>query len=450
MGRLIVSLCIGLALLVILQLPSVSSGSSLPPPERQDAGTPPPSPPHLLHHLNRLPLLTRDADLIVVAEVGEIRNRSHSELGQADEMINQVSVIHRLRVTETLKGRASETIYLTRLDPDSLDSAQSDATPRLGPETSAVFFLHMRVGRRIGTSLYNPFYFAYHDIGILTIDKDRAYPLEPRYFRETEQDFYHTASSDETYFELEALREYIVHNIEVEPRSQKLQFSDIDNSPHKWHIQQLADEGVTRGCGTETDPDQPDLRRFCPNRTITRGELATFLARALDVLATERDFFTDDEGHTHERSINQITDSVFWPHSSITTGCDSSASTDRPTRINHETKQKGRYCPDRTVTRSDMASFLGPQISGPSPEQDIFQDDDQDANEEHINRIATIALTQGCNPPLYTNFCPDREITRGEMATLLIRYLDYRKSQKGGTPRLPPEVFDHQIVPQIP
>jgi N-acetylmuramoyl-L-alanine amidase len=35
-------------------------------------------------------------------------------------------------------------------------------------------------------------------------------------------------------------------------------------------IEQLAAEGITTGCGT---------RRFCPDQSVTRGEMAVFLAR---------------------------------------------------------------------------------------------------------------------------------------------------------------------------
>ena len=40
-----------------------------------------------------------------------------------------------------------------------------------------------------------------------------------------------------------------------------------------------------------------------------------------------------------------------------------------------------------------------------------------------INRIAQAGITVGCDPPTNNNFCPDRILTRAEMATMLTRAL---------------------------
>lgn len=52
--------------------------------------------------------------------------------------------------------------------------------------------------------------------------------------------------------------------------------------------------------------------------------------------------------------------------------------------------------------------------------------------EASIQWLADEAITQGCNPPLNTRFCPDDDVTRGEMAVFLVRALG-----------LPQEVADH-------
>ena len=52
-------------------------------------------------------------------------------------------------------------------------------------------------------------------------------------------------------------------------------FDDIADG--QWwirHAEQLADRGITIGC--DTDPP-----RYCPNKTVTRAQMATFLVRAL-------------------------------------------------------------------------------------------------------------------------------------------------------------------------
>lgn len=103
-------------------------------------------------------------------------------------------------------------------------------------------------------------------------------------------------------------------------------FSDDGGSGHEADINALAAAGVTNGC-------QPG--RFCPSSTVTRGELATFITRALGLPATSRDYFSDDNGSVHEPAINSIA------AAGIASGCSS-----------------GSFCPTSSVTREQMAGFL--------------------------------------------------------------------------------------------
>lgn len=50
-----------------------------------------------------------------------------------------------------------------------------------------------------------------------------------------------------------------------------------------------------------------------------------------------------------------------------------------------------------------------------------------------IDWLADNAITAGCNPPDNTQFCPDENVTRGQMATFLKRFHD-RFITEGGTP----------------
>ena len=72
-----------------------------------------------------------------------------------------------------------------------------------------------------------------------------------------------------------------------------LPFRDIDDSDFLEHIIWLASEGITTGCGNE---------RFCPLASVTRAEMAGFLARALDLTGGSVDRFGDDNGSVHERA----------------------------------------------------------------------------------------------------------------------------------------------------
>jgi hypothetical protein len=103
-------------------------------------------------------------------------------------------------------------------------------------------------------------------------------------------------------------------------------FTDDEFSRHESDINRAAAAGVTTGCGGG---------RYCPRQTVTREQMASFLARALKLPVTISDFFTDDETSIHEADINRAA------AAGITTGCGG-----------------GRYCPKSAVTRGQMAAFL--------------------------------------------------------------------------------------------
>jgi hypothetical protein len=103
-------------------------------------------------------------------------------------------------------------------------------------------------------------------------------------------------------------------------------FSDDEDSAYEADINRIAHAGITNGCGSG---------RYCPESPLTREQLASFLARALDLPPTSTDYFTDDEDSGHEDAINRIA------QARITNGCGS-----------------GRYCPTALVPRDQMAAFL--------------------------------------------------------------------------------------------
>lgn len=106
----------------------------------------------------------------------------------------------------------------------------------------------------------------------------------------------------------------------------KSYFNDIRYNKHADSINRAAEADITYGC---------DASRYCPSGKVTRAQMASFLARALDLPPAKRDHFWDDRGSRHEDAINRVADA------GITYGCAS-----------------GRYCPDGLVTRGQMAAFL--------------------------------------------------------------------------------------------
>ncbi len=171
--------------------------------------------------------------------------------------------------------------------------------------------------------------------------------------------------------------------------------TDIHASAFDTDIVWLAAIGATRGC----NPPINDL--FCPQREVSRGEMAAFLQRSLK-LSPGPGAFTDDDGSIFESAINALA------QAGITKGCN-------PPTNDH-------YCPDSPITRGEAAAFLVKGLSLPSG-PNAFVDDDGSIFESAINALAQAGITKGCNPPTNDHYCPDSPITRGEMAAMLHRAL---------------------------
>ena len=165
-------------------------------------------------------------------------------------------------------------------------------------------------------------------------------------------------------------------------------FTDIAGSSFKADIEWLYDSGITKGCSATL---------FCPDASVTRGQMAAFLDRALSLPRTTTDFFTDDNGTTFEANINRLA------ASGITKGCTATT-----------------FCPTATVTRGQMAAFLDRAFALPATTTDFFTDDNGTTFEANINRLAASGITTGCSA---TTYCPTAEVTRGQMAAFLHRAL---------------------------
>jgi hypothetical protein len=151
-------------------------------------------------------------------------------------------------------------------------------------------------------------------------------------------------------------------------------------------IEWLYAEGLTTGCG---------ILLFCPAQPVTRGEMASFLVRAMELPPSATDAFGDDNGTTHEADINALA------ATGITTGCAANA-----------------FCPNRSVSRGEMASFLVRALDLPLSAFDAFSDDDGTTHETNIDALAAAGITTGCTAATY---CPTRAVSRGEMAAFLHR-----------------------------
>ena len=108
-------------------------------------------------------------------------------------------------------------------------------------------------------------------------------------------------------------------------------FSDVDYDAW-WapFVERLFEMGVTVGC--RRDPLQ-----YCPDGSVTRAQMATFLKRAFDLEPAPAAGFTDVSGGTHGANIDALA------AAGAIVGC---------------SRDPLRYCPTRSVTRAQMATFL--------------------------------------------------------------------------------------------
>lgn len=176
-------------------------------------------------------------------------------------------------------------------------------------------------------------------------------------------------------------------------------FLDDNDSAFVADVEWFDAREITKGC------NPPDNTLFCPENAVTRGQMAAFLVRALNL--TDQgggNTFVDDDGSIFESDIAKLA------AAGITKGCNPPAN--------------DLFCPDLRVTREQMAAFLvralGYKDDGGG---DLFKDDDSSVFASDIDRLATAGVTRGCNPPTNDQFCPTDYVTRAQMAAFLHRAL---------------------------
>ncbi|MDX2343685.1 MAG: S-layer homology domain-containing protein, partial [Acidimicrobiia bacterium] len=83
-----------------------------------------------------------------------------------------------------------------------------------------------------------------------------------------------------------------------------------------------------------------------------------------------------------------------------------------------------RYCPDANLTRGEMAAMLVRALNLTATNGTNFTDDNDSIFEADIERLSAAGITKGCNPPTNNRYCPHSRVTRGEMAAFLTRALN--------------------------
>lgn len=176
-------------------------------------------------------------------------------------------------------------------------------------------------------------------------------------------------------------------------------FLDDDNNIHEPNIEAIATAGITQGCNLAGD-------LFCPEREVTRAEMAAFLVRGLGL---------EDELIPFQGTFPDVSeDDWFAPY------VESLAS--------HGVAQgfpDGTYRPARSVSRAEMAVFLVRAfgIGAVPPAQGIFLDVPLNAwYADQAEEIFNDGISVGCaTDPL--RYCPLQPVPRDQMASFMARAL---------------------------
>ena len=200
-------------------------------------------------------------------------------------------------------------------------------------------------------------------------------------------------------------------------------FSDDDGIAHEAALNALADRGFLDG--TECAEG-----RICPSQPLKRWEMAVWLGRALS--------YGEPEPITESRFAD-VDAGVWWaPHVGrfadlgVTVGCATGPL---------------RFCPDNSVTRAQMATFLKRALRLPQATSAGFTDTAGNTHESNIDVLAAEGITAGCaTGPL--RFCPDDSVTRAQMASFLSRALGLIPLPSG-EPLSAQQVYA-KVAPSIP
>ena len=181
-------------------------------------------------------------------------------------------------------------------------------------------------------------------------------------------------------------------------------FGDVaEDAYYSVPVSTLAEFGVF--VGTECQAG------FCPGDPIDRKTMAVWIVRVLDgedpEAVSESRFDDVDASGFHAPFIERMAELE------VTRGCGDRAG----------------FCPDRNVTRAEMAVFLSRAYKLPEGPDPGFVDVPADAwYAADVAKLAASEITVGCGDR--SGFCPGRDTTRAQMATFLHRA--EQRSEPGG------------------
>jgi hypothetical protein len=176
---------------------------------------------------------------------------------------------------------------------------------------------------------------------------------------------------------------------ETPPNSRRqVLLTDISGDPHEDAIIKIGGAGITTGYDDGT---------FRPRDSVTRGQMATFLQRTLDLQPVASQPFSDVRRTPHAAGIGAVAGA------GIATG-----------------HVDGTFRPSAYVTRGQMATFLQRAFDLPAAAVSRFPD----AGGTHASAIAAVTARGIADGYPDGTFRQNRAVTRGQMASFLTRALD--------------------------
>jgi SpoIID/LytB domain protein len=168
-----------------------------------------------------------------------------------------------------------------------------------------------------------------------------------------------------------------------------------DFPSHVYDIAQLSRMGLTTGCGDPTE--------YCPGRSVNRGEMAAFLHRTAGEPRPPR-----RHNYPDVSSSRYYDEAVSWLQAE---------------QITDGYGKTGEYRPELAVTRGQMVTFLWRMAGEPRPAARHGFPDVSRAR--YYDLAVSWALEQGITDGFGETgrFEPDREVTRAQMASFLVRYV---------------------------
>jgi hypothetical protein len=181
-------------------------------------------------------------------------------------------------------------------------------------------------------------------------------------------------------------------NLPPPPPAKEFDDVPVDHPMHD-HIAKLYDAGITGGCSATS---------YCPDTPVTRAQMAVFLVTSLGEGSNNctGTVYTDvTAALAGDATCGYI---ERFAADGITGGCGN-----------------GKFCPDKPVTRGEMAVFIETALANPA-NQGTGRFTDVPAGHPFagfIERLSDDGITAGCGGGKY---CPDDPISRAQMAVYLV------------------------------